>query len=154
MQQKGTKVWRRGGGGEVARGYGNRVRYYCDDCKKDLFEGVKLRKDYGYSLSELAFRVRLGKNLSEYTTNPPYVKAAKMLQERGIEVKKGDIIEYVITKNGAKPWLFARQEEIDRVKYVEYLKSMVGQILDAFDMDFDEIIGIPKQEKLERFFLA
>lgn len=106
----------------------------------------------GYSLDELAFSVVLGKNLSEYTTNPPHVKAAKMLQEQGVEIKKGDVIRYVMTKKGAKPLQLARLKDIDREKYAGYLKSMLEQILDAFDFDYDEIIGAPRQVTLGKWF--
>ena len=47
IQQEGTKVWGKGRGSGVARITSERgARLYCDDCKKDLFEGVKLRKEF------------------------------------------------------------------------------------------------------------
>ena len=46
MQQKGAKVWAKGRGSGVVRITNeHKGRLYCDDCKKDLFEGVKLRKE-------------------------------------------------------------------------------------------------------------
>lgn len=105
-----------------------------------------------YKLSDFAFRVTLGKSLSSYDTNPIHIKAAKMLVEQGIEVKAGDIIEYIITKNGVKPLQLASFKDIDRDKYIEYLKSTVAPILDSLDMDFDEIVGNKKQLKIEHFF--
>jgi len=39
--------WGKGRGSGVARITSERgARLYCDDCKKDLFEGVKLRKEF------------------------------------------------------------------------------------------------------------
>lgn len=104
------------------------------------------------SIDGLAFTVILGKDISEYTTNPPYVKAAKMLQERGFDIRKGDTIKYVITKKGVKPLQLAHYNEIDIDKYVEYLKSMIEQILDPLDLDFNTIIGKPRQLNMSTFF--
>ena len=93
--------------------------------------------------------MRLGRNLSEYKTNPPHVKAARMLQEQGIDIGVGDLVEYVITRSGVKPLQLASIEDVDKSKYVKYLRSMTEQILDAFDMSFDEIVGKPRQTSLE-----
>lgn len=113
----------------------------------------KMIDDYKkYKLSDFAFSVTLGKPLSAYETNPIHVKAAKMLVEQGFEVKAGDLIKYIVTKDGVKPLQLASFKDIYRDKYVEYLKSAVAPILEAMDMDFDEIITSKKQLKLEQFF--
>ena len=47
IQQEGAKVWGQKGRTGFARIVrGQKARLYCDDCKKDLFEGVKLRKEF------------------------------------------------------------------------------------------------------------
>jgi DNA polymerase I len=109
-------------------------------------------KDRDFDLNEIAFRVMLGRKLSAYETNPQHVKAAKMLRDQGTPIDMGDIIRYVITKNGVKPVQMASNRDVDINKYVDHLESMFEQLLDALDMDFDTMVGRPKQTSLGKFF--
>jgi DNA polymerase I len=111
-------------------------------------------KDRDFDLNEIAFRVMLGRRLSAYATNPQHVKAAKMLRDQGTPIDIGDIIRYVITKNDVKPVQMASNRDVDINKYVEHLESMFEQLLDALDMDFDTMVGRPKQTDLGIFFGA
>ena len=93
---------------------------------------------------ELAFTVMMGKPTEKYNgTTPQHVRAAMFLEEKGKEIKAGDIIAYVKTKNPpyVKPAEYARVEEVDADKYIEYAHSMFDQMLDALDFSFDEIMG-------------
>jgi DNA polymerase I len=78
------------------------------------------------------------------------VKAARILQEKGYEIKAGDLISFVkVAKEPhVKPVQLASNSEIDVDKYVGYLQSTFDQVLDALGLDFEEIIGLTK---LERF---
>jgi len=109
-------------------------------------------KDRDFDLNEIAFRVMLGRKLSSYETNPQHVKAAKMLRDQGTPIDMGDIIRYVITKNDVKPVQMASNRDVDINKYVDHLESMFEQLLDALDMDFDLMVGRPKQMSLGKFF--
>lgn len=105
-----------------------------------------------YELEDLSFKVMLSRGVERYTkTTPPHVKAAKKLIQKGIQVESGDIIEYVKTKDrdGVTPLQFARKDQVDADKYIEYLMSTFEQVLDALDIDFNKIIGFTS---LERFF--
>jgi len=91
----------------------------------------------------------IGKPLGRYVkTTPQHVKAAGLLVEAGHEIKTGDIISFVKTTNalGVKPVQLASLREVDVNKYVEYLESTFEQVLDALDLDFQEIMGISKLE--------
>ncbi|MDG6988407.1 MAG: DNA-directed DNA polymerase I [Nitrososphaerota archaeon] len=93
---------------------------------------------------DLAFTVMMGKPADKYSgTTPQHVRAALQLQERGKEVKAGEMIAYVKTKTPpyVKPAELARSDEIDPDKYIEYAHSMFDQLLDALDFSFDEIMG-------------
>jgi DNA polymerase, archaea type len=94
----------------------------------------------------------LGKNLAGYDTNPQHVKAGRILEEQGHELKEGDIISYVITKDGVKPVQFAGTKDVDVSKYEEHLEGTFEQVLDALDMSFDELVGRPRQTGLSAFF--
>lgn len=113
---------------------------------------TKLRNKQ-YSLEELAFTIMISKPPEAYTkTTPQHVKAAKLLKARGMEVRSGDLIAFVKVKGepGVKPVSLAPSwQDIDIEKYLEYLKSTFEQVLDALEIDFNELIG---GTRLESFF--
>ena len=105
-------------------------------------------------LQDLVFNVMLSKAPRDYTkTVPQHIRAAKQLESIR-EIKKGDIISYVkiLNKPGVKPIEMARKSEIDSSKYMEFMESMLDQITSSMDLDFDTILGKPKQTGLEQFF--
>nr|AIF20540.1 DNA polymerase I (DPA, polB1) [uncultured marine thaumarchaeote KM3_90_E04] len=105
-------------------------------------------------LQDLVFNVMLSKAPRDYTkTVPQHIRAAKQLESIR-EIKKGDIISYVkiLNKPGVKPIEMARKSEIDSSKYMEFMESMLDQITSSMDLDFDIILGKPKQTGLEQFF--
>ncbi|HXV65967.1 MAG TPA: DNA-directed DNA polymerase I [Nitrosopumilaceae archaeon] len=119
-----------------------------------ITEYVKKVEAKEIPLSELAFNVMISKTPSEYVkTVPQHIRAAKLLESIR-EIKKGDIISYVkiINKPGVKPVEMARQEEIDSKKYMEFMESTLDQITSSMDLDFDTILGKPKQTGLDQFF--
>ncbi|MDG6997184.1 MAG: DNA-directed DNA polymerase I [Nitrososphaerota archaeon] len=118
----------------------------------------RLKSDYGrlkakeIGMTDLAFNVMIGKDVSSYRdTIPQHVRAAMALQKSGKEIKAGDIIAFVktTTSDGVKPAALARKDEVDVEKYVEYMRSTFDQILGSMGYDFDEILGATK---LEDFF--
>jgi DNA polymerase I len=128
-----------------------------DNAKKGIAETVRdcyvqLRRREWDSMTDLAFNVVLGEEIEHYTkTTPQHVKAAKILKEKGVELRAGDLISFVkINKEPhVKPVELATKSEVDVDKYIAYLHSTFDQVLDALGLDFDEIIGLTK---LERFF--
>ncbi|MDG6959379.1 MAG: ribonuclease H-like domain-containing protein [Nitrososphaerota archaeon] len=95
-------------------------------------------------VQDLAFTVMMGKPTDKYSgTTPQHVRAAMQLEEKGEEIKAGEIIAFVKTKSPpyVKPAKLARGDEVDADKYIEYAHSMFDQLLDALDFSFDEIMG-------------
>jgi len=113
---------------------------------------MKLRNRQ-YSLEDLAFTIMISRPPEAYTkTTPQHVKAAKLLKAKGIEVRSGDLIAFVKVRGepGVKPVsLTPSWQEIDLEKYLEYIKSTFEQVLDALEIDFNELIG---GTRLESFF--
>ncbi len=112
---------------------------------------MRLKRRGWESMEELAFNVTLGEDLGHYTkTTPQHVRAARMLENQGAELKAGDLISFVkVTKEPhVKPVELATKNDIDVDKYIAYLHSTFDQVLDALGLDFEEIIGLTK---LERF---
>ena len=105
-------------------------------------------------LKDLTFNVMLSKAPSEYVkTIPQHIRAARQLESIR-EIKKGDKISYVkiLNKPGVKPLELAKKEEIDSKKYMEFMESTLDQITSSMDLDFDTILGKPKQTGLDEFF--
>ena len=105
-------------------------------------------------LPDLAFNVMMSKAISDYTkTIPQHIRAAKLLESKRV-IKKGDIISYVkiLNKPGVKPVEMARKEEIDPKKYMEFMESTLDQITSSMVLDFDTILGKPKQTGLDEYF--
>jgi DNA polymerase I len=127
-----------------------------EKAKKDIAEIVRerysrLKRREWENMRELAFNVVLGEELEHYTkTTPQHVKAAKILEESGVELKAGDLISFVkvVREPRVKPVELTTKNEVDVDKYVAYLHSTFDQVLDALGLSFDEIIGLTK---LERF---
>ncbi len=109
-----------------------------------LTQMVRRLRDRQIPMEELAFNVMIGKSLSGFQgTTPQHVKAAKLLENSGKEIKAGDIISFVKTRTppNVKPVGLARIDEIDVDKYLEYARSMFDQMLDSLGFSFDEITG-------------
>ena len=105
-------------------------------------------------LQDLAFNVMISKAPKDYTkTIPQHIRAAKQLESIR-EIKKGDIISYIkiLNKPGVRPVEMARKSEIDTSKYMEFMESTLDQLTSSMDLDFDTILGKPKQTGLEQFF--
>ncbi|MCK4633877.1 DNA mismatch repair protein MutH, partial [Candidatus Bathyarchaeota archaeon] len=127
-----------------------------ETAKKDIRKIVlnqytRLKRREWNHLDDLAFHVVLGDSPDRYKkTTPQHVRAARMLKERGVEIKAGDRISFVKVSREphVKPVELATDREIDVDKYVAYLHSTFDQVLDALGLEFDEIIGLTK---LERF---
>ena len=110
---------------------------------------LKLKR-HEFSLDELAFHVVLGAAPGQYVkTTPQHVKAALLLQERGIDLRAGDLISFVkvVKEPHVKPIQLASKSEVDVDKYVGYLHSAFDQVFDALGLDFNEIIGLTKLER-------
>jgi DNA polymerase I len=129
-----------------------------EEAKKKISEKISscaIRvKERKIPIADLAFNVMISKAPSEYDkTIPQHIRAAKLLEQHR-EIKRGDIISYVkiLNKPGVKPVEMARQDEIDSAKYMEFMESTLDQITSSMDLDFDSIIGKPKQTGLDQFF--
>jgi DNA polymerase, archaea type len=129
-----------------------------EEAKKKISEKIATCatkvKERKIPISDLAFNVMISKAPNEYEkTIPQHIRAAKLLEQQR-EIKRGDIISYVkiINKPGVKPVEMARQDEIDSEKYMEFMESTLDQITSSMDLDFDKMVGRPKQTGLDQFF--
>lgn len=136
-----------------------------EKARKEIAEIVRqrynqLKRREWSDINDLAFHVALGDELVSYTkTTPQHVKAARILQKSGKELRAGDLISFVKVKkssshgslsdesnSGVKPVELTSRNEVDVDKYVAYLQSTFDQVLDALALNFEEIIGLTKLE--------
>ncbi len=90
-----------------------------------------------------------------YKGLPQHIKAAKLLQDSGKEIKAGDIISYVKTKtnDGVKPVeLLKNISEIDTEKYIDAMESTFDQVLSSLNYNFKSILGKQRQTNLDEIF--
>ncbi len=115
---------------------------------RDRYNILK-RREWG-DMTDLAFHVVLGDEVASYTkTTPQHVKAAKILQASGQELRAGDLISFVkvnSNKDRVKPVELSSRNEVDVDKYIAYLQSTFDQVLDALGLNFEEIIGLTRLE--------
>jgi DNA polymerase I len=94
------------------------------------------------------------REVENYKGLPQHIKAAKLLVDRGKEIKAGDIISYVKTKtgDGVKPVELVNLEEIDTEKYLEAMEATFDQVLSSLNFNFKSILGKPHQSNLDELF--
>lgn len=80
--------------------------------------------------ADLIYRKRLRRHLHEYQKNvPPHVQAARKLVEwQGTQLRRGDWIDYVITRNGPEP-AACIQSPLDYQHYVDKQLSPVADTI-------------------------
>ena len=91
---------------------------------------------------------RLSKNLKEYFSKRRLsVNAALKLEERGLELKAGQSVSYVITKyktagmNRATPEELAEDVEYDSKRYVELLADTCATLLSPFGVTMEMLLS-------------
>jgi DNA polymerase I len=124
---------------------------------QDLSFNVMINKSlasYGKKVNAVKTMDGRASHVETYKGLPQHIKAAKLLEERGKDIKAGDIISYVKTKNGdgVKPVELAKPEEIDTEKYLEAMESTFDQVLGALGFDFKSVLGKPRQQSLDELF--
>ncbi len=145
-----------------------------ESIKNIIQRDAKNLESYAIPMPDLSFNVMINKSLNSYGKKvnstktmdgkeaqvetfkglPQHIKAAKLLADRGQEIKAGDIISYVKTKtgDGVKPIELARADEIDIEKYLETMESTLDQVLAALNFDFKSMLGKPRQQRLDELF--
>jgi DNA polymerase I len=142
-----------------------------ESIKNVILENAKNLEARKIPLEDLSFNVTINKSLSTYGKKtgektmdgksadtykglPQHIKAAKMLSDKGRDLRAGDVISYVKIKNGegVKPVELAKPEEIDTEKYLETMESTFEQVVSALNFDFKSVLGKPRQQSLDELF--
>ncbi len=118
-------------------------------------EGISIFNEFVRNLERhdvpplsLLINRKLSKNLSEYHSKRQLsVNAAFKLKERGLELKAGQSVSYVITKfrtsgtNRATPEELSRNMEYDCQRYVELLADSCATILSPFGVTREVLLS-------------
>jgi DNA polymerase I/DNA polymerase-2 len=83
-----------------------------------LSEVIKNIRNHVYPKEKFILREQLRKDPSEYEVTAPHIIAAKKYKERGYDVRRGFIVEYIIVKGGEK--ISDKVRILDEVKNNEY----------------------------------
>ena len=100
-------------------------------------------------LDQLAFKVMIAKNPSEYKSKPQAVKAGEQLGA----VEKGQFVEFVKTWTDPKvcPLSMAKRKDIDKEKYMDSLETVMSQICEPMNISMDSLMGRGQQTELTQW---
>ncbi len=115
----------------------------------------KIGKPDAFNLEDYTINISIQKDISRYDkVIPQHVRAAKEHQKAtGKKYQKGETISFIKSndKTGAKVLELAKFQDLDVSKYRDLLQSALEQVLDALNIEFEEIIykGYQKRSKKE-----
>ena len=100
-------------------------------------------------LEELAFKIMINKEPSEYKVKPQVVKAGEQLGK----VEKGQFVSFIKTWNDqkVKPLRLAKRDDVDKVKYLESLEGVMKQITEPMGISMDMLLGRGEQTTLTKW---
>ncbi|MFX1586633.1 MAG: DNA-directed DNA polymerase I [Promethearchaeota archaeon] len=128
--------------------------------RKEIIEIIKDNRNKignpgAFNLEDYAINISIQKEISKYDkVIPQHVRAAKEHQKAtGKKYQKGETIRFIKSndKTGAKVLELAKFQDLDVSKYRDLLQSALEQVLDALNIEFEEIIykGYQKRSKKE-----
>lgn len=111
---------------------------------------------------ELVIHTQINKPLGEYKQVGPHVVAAQIIEDHGIKVSRGTIIQYIIKKGKgsisqrAVPYEYSEGIEYDKDYYVNnQIIPAVGRIMESLGYskkDLQDLSVGEKQQSLDAFF--
>lgn len=111
---------------------------------------------------ELIIHTQITKQLDQYKQVGPHVVAAKRIEEHGIKISRGTIIQYIIVKGKgsisqrAVPYDYSEGYEYDKDYYIHHqLIPAVGRIMGPFGYskkDLEDMAVGEVQQSLDAFF--
>lgn len=110
--------------------------------KQTIFN--KIKKCYtnfdSIPLEDLAFRIMINQEPSEYKTKPPALQAAEQLPTKP---QKGQFVSFIKTWNKPKyrPIQLVKRKDINKEKYIETLESTLEQVTEPMEIDIDLALG-------------
>lgn len=123
---------------------------------------LKKIKSGNVTPKDLRIHTQITKKLSDYKQIGPHVVAAKRLEEHGIAVSKGTIVQYIIVKGKgnisqrAVPYEYIEGYEYDKDYYIHnQLIPAISRIMNSLGYskkDLEDLAAGEKQQSLDAFF--
>ncbi len=142
---------------ELAKGFQDRLlrMVFAKENPEQFIKDVVRDLRAGRLDEQVVYQKAVRKDLEEYTkTTPPHVKAARMLEERGIALGS-NIIEYVMTTEGPYPVELREGKSSPPIDYEHYIEKQLRPIADAvlgfYGTSFDDLLKGSKQTTLGGF---
>ena len=108
---------------------------------------------------KMSISTQITKPIDDYDSIGPHVAVAIKLRNKGIEVKPGDIIKYIVKKGAGRigdksyPEDSVSQEEYDGEYYImNQILPSVEEILRIFNINKEDILSNNNQNTLSKFF--
>ena len=111
---------------------------------------------------ELIIHTQITKPLSDYKQVGPHVLAAKIIEEHGVKVSRGTIIQYIIRKGKgsisqrAVPYEYSEGVDYDKEYYINnQIIPAIGRIMEPFGYskrDLQDLAAGEVQQSLDAFF--
>jgi len=122
---------------------------------KKIRETISLLKSHKVKKDDLVLSSKITKPLNKYNNISPHVSAARKAERRGILMKPGTIVNYIITKNGAsiseKAELeqFIKDNSYDEEYYINnQVLPAVAPLVEQLGFTKEKLIESTKQQKL------
>jgi DNA polymerase Pol2 len=120
---------------------------------KKVAEGLKKRK---IDMKKIMIRTQLKKSITGYIAEGPHVIAAKKMEEQGIPVSQGMVIEYFIAETREKKKLVREKVKLPNEKgeyNIEYylnnqIVPAVENIFEVFGINVKDVVDGSSQKKL------
>lgn len=123
---------------------------------------LKKIKSGNVNYKDLIIHTQITKNLNDYKQVGPHVIAARRLEEHGIAVTKGTIVQYIIVKGKgaisqrAVPYEYSENYEYDKDYYINnQLIPAISRIMNSLGYskkDLENLAAGEKQQTLDAFF--
>ncbi len=133
-----------------------------DKAVKTIQKVLKEVKNGKIDKKNLIIHTKVTKNLTDYKQTAKHVVAAKIIEEHGRKVSKGDIIQYIIIKDKgtvsqrAMPYEYCEDYDYDREYYINHqLIPALSRMMSSFGYskkDLEDWAVGEKQQSLDAFF--
>ena len=134
----------------------------ADEAIKEVKKAFKRIKNGDVERKELIIHTQITKPLNQYKQIGPHVVAAKRIEEHGIKVSRGTIIQYIIVKgkgsisDRAIPYDYSEGYEYDKDYYINnQLIPAIERIMYSFGYtkrDLEDMSRGEVQQSLDAFF--
>ena len=125
-------------------------RFILDEKDNDIIQKYLIQKHidlFNRQLDKMLYKkVTLTKDIESYKVEAQHVKAAKLLQAKGINITSGEKVLYIVGKNNR---IIIDERNLTNTDYEHIWNHLVEPILERLDIKFEN--GV-KQQDIQNYF--